>query len=458
MSLDSFVELIFNVYEAHTVALYMKEDDRLICLSAVSFAQSFDKGRSLPLEGTLAGWALKHRAPLIIGNFDKDEETLGYYGRKEEIKSFMAYPLEIPGVIVVDSKGKWVFTEKDKKILAHFGKMLSKEVEGQKQLSQMEEEREEAALLKRQLGFLKQPRPDGVLMEEVVQEALSVSGGDLALAGVEGKGSLSIVCALGTGAGPLAGAECPLHATIASTVLEGGSEFLLPYDSGYLKEKPLLFQNDGIRARQYFGFPLTMHEKPFGFLGFASLSGRRLRENAIAGLSDAAVLMSLFLGRLRLAEEMEAQAGADPATGVARFSLFFDGLQSMAQQKRRFSVVSIKLPGFPAFNRAFGAAYGDEILKRMRQGIECCVGRNAIVTRSGGAHFYAALAGTDGLEEGQNISNVLKFTVLNTLADMAAGAKREIEVGTAYFPRDSADLWELLDIAARRGKRKDGSL
>ncbi len=454
MSLNSFVELIFNVYEAHTVALYMKEDDRLSCLSAVSFAQSFDKGHSLPLEGTLAGWVLKHREPLIIGNFDKDEETLGYYGKKEDIKSFMAYPLEIPGVIVVDSKGKWVFTEKDKKILAHFGKMLSKEVEGEKRLSEMEEEREEAELLRRQIRFLRQPRPDDALMEEVIREALSVSGGDLALAGVERKGGLSIVCAVGTGAGPLAGAECPMQATIASTVLEGGREFLLPYDSGFLREKPFLFPNDGVRVRQYFGFPLMMREKPFGFLGFASVSARRLREHAITALSDAAVLMSLFLGRLRLAEEMEAQTGLDPAAGVSRFSLFFDGLEKMAHQKRRFSVVSVRLPGLPGLNRSFGAAYGDEILTRMRQGIECCVGKSAIVTRSGGAHFYAALAGSDGLEEGQNILNVLKFTILNMLADMAAGDKREIEVGTAYFPRDSMDLWELLEIATGRGKKK----
>jgi diguanylate cyclase (GGDEF)-like protein len=243
--------------------------------------------------------------------------------------------------------------------------------------------------------------------------------------------------------------------TIASTVLEGGREFLLPYDSGYLKEKPLLFQNDGVRARQYFGFPLAMRDKPFGFLGFASLSARRLRENAITALGDAAVLMSLFLGRLRLAEEMEARANSDPATGVSRFSLFFDGLEQMARQKKRFSVVSIRLPGFPSFNRTFGTSYGDEILKRMSQGIECCVGKNAILTRAGGAHFYAALAGSDGLEEGQNILNVLKFTILNTLADMAAGAKREMEVGTAYFPRDGANLWELLDLAAKRGKRKE---
>ncbi len=89
----------------------------------------------------------------------------------------------------------------------------------------------------------------------------------------------------------------------------------------------------------------------------------------------------------------------------------------------------------------------------MRQGIEYCVGKNAMITRSGGAHFYVAIAGSDGLEEGRNILNILRFTILNTLPGVAPGAKKDVEIGTAYFPRDGKDLWELLDIAEDRAKR-----
>ena len=297
------------------MALFIREGDHLSCFSSVTFAKSFDKAKPLSLDGTLAGWVVKHREPLIIGNFDKDEETLGYYGKKEEIKSFMAYPLEMPGVIVVDSKKKWIFTEKEKKILAHFVTVASKEVEREKQLREMEEEREEFSLLRRQLNFLRQPRLGGTFIEEVVKEALAVSAGDMAVAGIERKGRLSIVAAVGTGAASLLGAECPLQKTVASTVMEGGRELLLPYESGYLREKPLLFQNDGIRARQYFGFPLVVDERPFGFLGFVSLSSRPLRENSISALRDTAHLTSLFLGRVQMREEMEALAHEGPRNG-----------------------------------------------------------------------------------------------------------------------------------------------
>jgi GGDEF domain-containing protein/putative methionine-R-sulfoxide reductase with GAF domain len=448
MSLDVFVQLVFNVYEAYTVGLYVKDDDHLTCASAVSFAKSFDRAKALPLDGTLAGWVVKHREPLIIGNFDKDEETLGYYGKKEEIKSFMAYPLEIPGVIVVDSKRQWIFTEKEKKILAHFVAVLSQEVEREKRLREMEDEREELSLMRRQIGFLRQSRLGTPVVEEILKEALSVSGGDLAMAGVERNGRLSIVGAAGLGAADILKAEWPVRMTIASSVLEGGKEFLLPYESGYLKEKPLLSHGDGIKAKQYFGFPLMMDEKPFGFLGFVSLSQRPLRESSIARLADTAVLMSLFLARLRVKEEMEARTNRDPATGSLRFSSFFDGLGEMAQQKKGFSVVSVKLLGFGLYNRNFGVAQGDEVLRKMHQSIEHCVGKGAIITRREGAHFYVAVAGSDSPEESRNMLNILRFTILSVLAT----AKKNVEVGAAHFPRDGEDLWQLFHIAEDRGK------
>jgi GGDEF domain-containing protein len=452
MSLDSFVQLVFNVYEAHTVALFIKDGEYLSCVSGVSFAGSFDKARPVSMDGTLPGWVVKHREPLIIGNFDKDEETLGYYGKKEEIKSFMAYPLEMPGVIAVDSKKKWVFTEKEKKVLAHFVSILAQELEREKQLRDMEEEREQLALTRRIIGFLRESR-DASVLEEVLKEGLSVSGGDLALAGMERKGRLRILGAVGTEAGELVGTDCPLRGTVAATVLEGGRELVLPYDSGYLREKPLLFQRDGARTKQYFGFPLVMDEKAYGVLGFASLSQRHLKEGSINVLRDMAGLMSLFLVRLKAAEYMEARVNFDPTTGSLRFEPFFIALAEMAKKKKGFSLVSIKLPDFLRLRRVLGVETADDILRKMYQGIEHCMGKNALIARDTGGHFHVALRGADS-PEGEGVLKILRFAILRNISSETTAGKRDIEIGTAHFPRDGEDLWQLLDVAEDRGKRQ----
>jgi putative methionine-R-sulfoxide reductase with GAF domain len=128
-TIDNLSHLIFNIYEAFTVAFFVKEHGHLKCLSSVSFATSFDKNRLLPIDSSLPGWVVKHNEPLIIPNFDKDIEALGYYGADEGIKSFMGYPMEGKGVIIIDSKKKWVFTDKEKKILGSFVDLIEEEIE-----------------------------------------------------------------------------------------------------------------------------------------------------------------------------------------------------------------------------------------------------------------------------------------------------------------------------------------
>ena len=115
-------------------------------------------------------------------------------------------------------------------------------------------------------------------------------------------------------------------------------------------------------------------------------------------------------------------------------------------------MLSVRLPGFRRINRALGASQADDLLRKMRQGIEYCAGKNGMTTRSGGAHFYVAIAGSDGSEESRNILNILKVGVLNALTGIAQGAKKGLEIGAAYFPRDGEDLWELLDVAEERAK------
>ena len=146
-----------------------------------------------------------------------------------------------------------------------------------------------------------------------------------------------------------------------------------------------------------------MDEKAYGFLGFASLSQRRLKEGAIGVFRDMAGLVSLFLVRLKMREEMEASAKRDPTTGALRFAAFLDMLTEMAKKKNGFSLVSIKLPDFALFRRRLGMEAADAILRKMHQGIEHCMGKGAASRAGrGGGHFYVAVKGVEA-PEGENM-------------------------------------------------------
>jgi hypothetical protein len=231
--IGSLTELVFNVYEAFTVALFVKEEDSFRCLSVVTFAKSFDRDRRIPIEGTLPGWVLKHDEPLIIPNFDKDEATLGYYGADEEIKSFMAYPLEVPGVIVVDSKKRYVFTDREKKLLAisfgHRENWRRKRGSGQKRETRNFRLN---AVSSASSGSHALPKSSGGSVGRV----LVISRGDLFFIALKRNENSMLLIVPGVMPASSGQRSVPVAPSLQWYWKEDRT--LLPYDSGYLKGRP----------------------------------------------------------------------------------------------------------------------------------------------------------------------------------------------------------------------------
>jgi GGDEF domain-containing protein len=396
---------------------------------------------------------LKHNEPLIIPNFDKDESTLGYYGSEEGIKSFMAYPLEAPGVIVVDSKKRYVFTDREKKLLGNFVSMIGKELEKEKRLQELEEKSEELVVERRIIRFFLKSGLSEVSLEEVLEECLALCRGDFCFVGVERNGKLVIVDCAGTEANNLRLKECPMTGTVASMVLEGRKEFLLPHGSGYLKEKPLLFSDDGMKAKQFFGFPLLFDEEAFGLAGFVSLSDVGLRDGVIGLLRDISSLLSLYFMRTWTKGTLERGKFVDPVTGALLFAPFFKKIEAWVQERKDFSLVSVKVPGFHVYNRLLGVEATDRVLRKIVQSVEQCLGKTALVTKAEVSHFYAVTRDPQALEA-ENMARVLNYTILSAMADSRIETKGALRIGVAEFPEDGESLWALLDRADERGERQ----
>ncbi|HEY3275945.1 MAG TPA: GAF domain-containing protein [Syntrophorhabdaceae bacterium] len=443
--LDSFSQLIFNVYEAFTVALYVKRADRLVCLSSVTFSTSFDKKRSIPLEGSLPGWAVKHGEPLIIPNFDKDEDILGYYGSREEIKSFMAYPLAGDGVIVVDSKKKYVFTDKEKKILGSFAAMIHEEMEREKNSREFEERVEELHGEKRIISLFSELNAAKISAKDIMKEVLTLSGADFAFVGMERNGRIFIYDIFGIARGDYLKKECLPGGSIASMVMEGGGELLLPHNSGYLKERPLFFPGEPIKARQFFGFPLMAEDIIVGVMGFGSRSDIQLKEGAIGLLRIVSSLLSLYYAYLWMQEHLEKIKEFEPITGAIQFTTFLGIVEKMIAKGDRFNLLSVKLLHLHVYNRKMGYELTNAILTRTAKVIKYCAGTGAFVTRKGGGHFYALVRGADPAEI-KNLVRVLNHTIKKSLSpDKTGESDGAVKSGIASFPEDGKDLWTLLE-------------
>jgi GGDEF domain-containing protein len=451
--IDRLSQLIFNIYEAFTVALYVREKDVLNCISAVTFARSFDQKRPIPIESTLPGWVIKHNAPLIIPNFDKDEDALGYYGASEGIKSFMGYPMDTGGVIIVDSKKKYVFTDKEKKILASFASLIHEEIEKEEKAAHAEETIDELFAERRIMNLLSALNMSRVSTPDVLGEILGLSGGSFCFIGTERKGRLAIQNLAGFDNAELSRKECQAG-SIASLVLEGGHELLLPHDSAYLREKPVLFPNEPFKARQFFGFPLITEDTTFGVLGFISLNEMKLKESAIGALRNVSSLFSLYFTAQWMREHIDRIRDFDPVTGAVQFPVFLGMIESLARKKERFSILCVKLGNVARYNRTLGCDGTNHLLRRICQVIRYCAGGKTFVARKNGGRFFVLLKGGETYET-RNMMKILYHAIGKSLAEEGLSpGSGVIELGTVSYPDDSSDPWELFDRIEEKKIRK----
>ncbi len=452
--LESLCQLIFNVYEAFTVALFVKEKDRLKCLSSVTFANSFDRSRVIPVEGTLPGWVLKHNDPLIIPNFDKDEGSLGYYGGREDIKSFMGYPMDGEGVLIVDSKKKWVFTDKEKKILGAFVSVIHREIEREKKFQDIEEKIDELYLERRIINLFNGLNIAKTPVEEVFREAIGLSGADCCFVCMEKNGSIRIHDVFGLEKNEYEGRECTSGSSVASAVMEKGSELLLPHNSGYLRERPLFFAGETVRPRQLFGFPLISEDMILGVLGFVSTGDVHLKEDSILLLRQISTLFSMHYGALWMRQNLERIKDYEPTTGCIHFPAFLRIADTTVKKRESFALLSVKIAHLDLYNRKMGYEFTDSLLRKVFHVIRYSVGRNAIIAREGGGHFYILIKG-NRIVELHNVLKILHYTITKNISEeKVVESTVLVESGMSNFPEDGDNIWELISKAGDHGQRK----
>ncbi|MFP3869288.1 MAG: GAF domain-containing protein [Syntrophobacteria bacterium] len=126
--LNDITVLLSNCLDAFTAALFTW-DERSKQLSLRTYhslsKQMITHARFSPEEGGLVGWVVKNNHPVTVDHFDRDTRTIPYYEGEENIKSFLAVPLEKgKGVLCVDSKRQYVFTSKDQKLISGFATVI----------------------------------------------------------------------------------------------------------------------------------------------------------------------------------------------------------------------------------------------------------------------------------------------------------------------------------------------
>lgn len=123
----NIINLISDVMEAHTTALFLTDEKgdfmELYCYQ--SFCKKIKEKCVIKKGEGLIGWVLKEKKNLLANNYERNTQTLLFYDEDEKIKSLIAAPLpDGAGVLYVDSKKSYRFTDEKEKIFNQFSLLL----------------------------------------------------------------------------------------------------------------------------------------------------------------------------------------------------------------------------------------------------------------------------------------------------------------------------------------------
>ena len=126
--LERMLGLICSVFDAYSAVLFHPSAKGDLELTAC-----FSLGNQVKADAAVAqsmgvvGWIAKNKQPILINNFDQQRSRLGYYDVAEEkkIKAFMGCPVSGGGVLCLDSKRTYSFSDKDQKILHLFSDLAA---------------------------------------------------------------------------------------------------------------------------------------------------------------------------------------------------------------------------------------------------------------------------------------------------------------------------------------------
>ncbi|MGD9125314.1 MAG: GAF domain-containing protein [Desulfarculaceae bacterium] len=121
------IELLANLTEAFTAALFLRDPSgkKLRPVVWQTLSRSFRSSAEVePGEGVV-GHVAKHGVVVDVDRYQQASTATGLYSQEEQVKAFLALPVGEVGVLVVDTKSRPVFGEREKKTMRDFARFMA---------------------------------------------------------------------------------------------------------------------------------------------------------------------------------------------------------------------------------------------------------------------------------------------------------------------------------------------
>lgn len=456
---DHLIQLVCNVTEAFSALLFLVSDKNpgsLRLYACQSLSMNIKKDATINIGHGLIGWVAKNDQPTHADNFDISAvASLRYYDKEEAIKSFAAVPVRIKnrvvGVLAVDSKNGYLFTDKVIKILSDFAESFAHMLERGKEriklsrnigdidsLASVIDRLTVATSIKEITKQLRLHLPKVIKHDYLAFAVLSAQRGRFCM----------VKNITGKGGDPL-GTDLPLHKYRIGMVIGHGTSIYVPE----IGDTPI-FPGASKSASSFLGVPMICHDMVTGAIGLLSSKPKAFNKSdettlSILAMSCASAFTSLFLHN----KEIQS-AWLDPLTGFRNHRYLTSRLDP---RKGKGVVAILNLRRFSGINRELGLTAGDELLKELGRRLSNRLNEKMEIYRYWGDRFIIVFHGTDKPGVKTRLAELIarvsaepfyfeSHTIMVQLSaglcswpDQARSVTSLIENASASIPKESSD-------------------
>ncbi|VAX16727.1 hypothetical protein MNBD_NITROSPINAE04-1851 [hydrothermal vent metagenome] len=449
LEIHSLVRLAGNVTDAFTAALFLvdaQKPGQLVLKAFQSLSNNIIKAATIPVGHGLVGWVAKHERPTIAKNFQHDTTTLQFYSKDENIKSFAATPIfdqgRLIGVLSVDSKKQYVFTDKQAKILAELGETFARVISTSKKCIHLDEQAVDMGVLSEIAEMASRCESVSELTKMARLHSQSLIAHDYMVLAVRSPGDneFHLLMVSDRGGDILEDKPLPLtHYRLGWVIHQARAIYLPSLDAPVIP-------GDKKKWGSFIGAPMLTNNVVGGAIGLLSRRKEAYRQSDLKSLNILAAIFASAFDSVYLRKKSVNIKPLDPVTGTITYRELlkkFDGME------RNGAMAIIDLKSFTLVNEEFGFDGGDVALVELARRIESVIGDKGELSRFYGDKFIVVLPGLTKRQAGSILKDVADSIDSAPFHYMGVDAHITPVIGAAVCPENGHRAERLLFKAQR---------
>ncbi|MGB9594998.1 MAG: sensor domain-containing diguanylate cyclase [Candidatus Poribacteria bacterium] len=470
------IELVSNVMEAYTTAVFLADNKKRILRlwEYYSLGDNVDPDAKIPFGMGPIGIVAETKNDFDLTKFsERDSSLLKMYSKNESIKSFFAVPIInkdgiFEGVLTVDSKKTFFFSNKQQKLLKLFAEQFSFLLNNIRIQTFIDTETADIQFLYEFCDEIARAQDiESVikLATDFIARLIECDSYFISLKSNKSKDGEFCV-AVSQSRKDITGLIFSDQCGLAGRVIEDKKPFLLSNRKEELGSYIFTPSESIGRVRSFLGVPLLYEDEVLGLICLVDSKEGAFNQRDLQVISIMANSISIAITNARAQKLIHSlSTDIDGLTRLWNFSGFHRHLdaiiQNASRKHRPVSLMIMDIDEFTELNCNLGYESGNEILKQLANFLlDMDIGSsNVYFARYGSDEFSLTLPNVGGdraflyAEDICSAINNIKFVL------PSRDVRISISIGVSCFPEDSNNKNELIKnalLALKEAKSKGG--